>query len=78
MTDVRPQAMALQNSITLDKKFGIEISIFSQTGQVRCLAGHATSKTLIRLTRLLLLCYKGVIKNYPARYLPIFNICLEK
>ena len=27
MTDVRPQAMALQNSITLHKKFGIEISI---------------------------------------------------
>ena len=27
MTDGRPQAMALQNSITLDKKFGIEISI---------------------------------------------------
>ena len=40
MTDVRPQAMALQNSITLDKKFGIEISIFSQTVQARCLAGH--------------------------------------
>ena len=33
MTDVRPQAMALQNSITLDKKFGI--SIFLQTGQTR-------------------------------------------
>ena len=40
MTDVRPQAMALQNSITLDKKFGFEISIFSQTGSARCLAGH--------------------------------------
>ena len=27
---------------------------------------------------MLLLCYKGVIKNYQASYLPIFNICLEK
>ena len=31
MTDVRPQAMALQNSITLDKKFLIEISISHPT-----------------------------------------------
>ena len=31
MTDVRPQAMALQNSITLDKKFLNEISISHPT-----------------------------------------------
>ena len=60
MTDVRPQAMALQNSITLDKKFGIEISIFSQTVPDAWLV---MSNTLIKLAGMLLLCYKGVIKN---------------
>ena len=45
MTDVRPQAMALQNSITLDKKFGIEISIFLHTGQTRPDALLAMSNT---------------------------------
>ena len=53
MTDVRPQAMALQNSITLDKKFGIEISIFLQTGQTRPDAWLAMSNTLIPVTVLL-------------------------
>ena len=63
MTDVRPQAMALQNSITLDKKFGFEISIFSQAGPARFLAGHVKHTDQTAQPRLLLLCYKGVIKN---------------
>lgn len=29
MTDVRPQAIAVQNSITLWRKFSIEISLFT-------------------------------------------------
>ena len=60
MTDVRPQAMALQNSITLDKKFGIEISIFHQTGQTRCQTGHVkhrlscycATKVLLKIIKL--------------------------